>query len=119
MKKDFDCIVCPMSCRIHVEQQGEELLIEGNGCPRGVAFVKQELNCPMRMLTTTIRIHHALHPLLPVITSQNIAKEKISDIMMLCKELEVEAPVIAGQVLVENIAQSGADLIASRSYQKQ
>lgn len=118
MKREFDCIVCPMSCHMEATDERGELSIQGNSCPRGAAFVKQELTCPMRMLTTTIRIHQALHPLLPVITSQIIAKDKISDIIALCKELEVEAPVLAGQVIVHDIANSGADLIASRSFQK-
>ena len=66
------------------------------------------------MLTTTVRIHHAIHPLLPVITSQSVPRDKLSDIMEVCKTLEVEAPIHEHDVLVHNIADSGADLIASR-----
>lgn len=116
--KTFDCIVCPMSCRITAHEEIENIRVTGNRCLRGEVFVKQEMTCPMRMLTTTIRIHHALHPLLPVMTSQTIPKEKISDIMMLCNRLEVTAPISAGDIIVHNVLNTGADIIASRSYQK-
>lgn len=116
--KELDCIVCPMSCHIEVEMDDDVIVsVKGNTCPRGDAFARSEMTCPMRMVTTTLRIHHALHPLLPVITSQNVSKDKIFDIMDVCKTLEVDAPVRGGDVLCRNIAGSGADLIASRTME--
>lgn len=120
MIQQFDCIVCPMSCHIEVElkDQMEIVKVCGNRCPRGEAYVRQEVVCPMRMLTTTVRIHDAIHPLLPVITSQSVPREKLFDIMELCKTLEICAPVHEHQILVHNIADSGADLLASRSMSR-
>ena len=113
---ELDCIVCPMSCHLYVVMEQDTILkVEGNTCLRGERFARQEITCPMRMVTTTIQIHHALHPLLPVITSQSVPKDKIFAIMEICKTLEVEAPVLANEVLVENIADSKADLLASRT----
>lgn len=120
MIRQFDCIVCPMSCHIEVEMKDlqEITKVSGNSCPRGEAYVRQEVICPMRMLTTTVRIHDAIHPLLPVITSQSVPRDKLFDIMELCKTLEVHAPVHEHQILVHNIADSGADLLASRSMNR-
>ena len=118
MIKAFDCIVCPMSCYIEVEVNNDEILfVKGNTCPRGDQFVRSELHCPMRMLTTTVKIHNAIHPLLPVISSTNIPKEKIFDIMNICNTLEVQAPVQVGDVLYKNIADTGADILASRTME--
>lgn len=115
---ELDCIVCPMSCHIEVKMEGQQIIsIKGNTCKRGEAFARSEVTCPMRMVTTTVRITQGIHPLLPVITSQNVPKQKIFDIMEVCKTLEVQAPIIANTVLVKDIAQSGADLIASRSME--
>lgn len=115
---ELDCIVCPMSCHITVEMDGENICsVTGNTCPRGDAFARSEVTCPMRMVTTTLRIHNAVHPLIPVITSQNVPKSKIFDIMEVCKTLEVTAPIHAGDILCKNIAESGADLIASRTME--
>lgn len=118
MIKKLDCIVCPMSCHLEVEMDGEHILsVNGNTCQRGDRFARSEVTCPMRMLTTTIRIHHALHPSLPVIISTNIPKTKIFDIMNICSTLEVHAPIQVGDIIVHNIAHTGADLLASRTME--
>lgn len=120
MRKELDCIVCPMSCRLEIEmdESGNILQIQGNTCPRGEKFARQEMSCPMRMVTTTVKINNGIHELLPVITSQNVPKTKIFDIMKVCKDMIVDTPIQAGSVLVKNIADSGADLIASRAMEK-
>lgn len=117
MIKEMCCIVCPMSCHIQVEcnEQQEIIKVQGNRCPRGEAYARSEAIDPQRIVTTTVRIHHASYPLLPVITSQTISKSKVFEVMEACKHLEVEAPIEVNEVLMKNIAESGADLIASRS----
>lgn len=119
MKKELDCIVCPMSCHIDIEMddQGNIVKITGNTCPRGAKFAQQEMTCPMRQVTSTVRIHKAIHEVIPVITSNEVPKSKIFDIMEACKKLEVIAPIHAGDVLIANVADSGADLLASRSME--
>ena len=119
MKKEYDCIVCPMSCHLIVEENEQhEIIVKGNSCPRGAMFGKQEWVEPKRMLTTTIRIHDALYPLLPVITSTSVSKAKIFDIMDACRKIQVNAPVQVNDIIVKNIAGSGVDLLASRSMQR-
>ncbi|MEG0329763.1 MAG: DUF1667 domain-containing protein [Longicatena sp.] len=121
MKIELDCIVCPMSCRLEVtmNEKNEIEQVSGNSCVRGDVFARQESVCPMRKVSTTIRIKGTNHPLLPVITSQSVPKVKIFDIMKACKTLEVVAPISANQIIVKNIAGTEANLIASRSYQKE
>ena len=118
MKKEFDCIVCPMSCHLIAEQQQQEIKVYGNRCPRGAAFAKQEMIEPMRMFTSTVRIQDALYPLLPVITSQSIPKTKLFEVIAVCKALHVQAPIEANEILVKNVAGTNADLLASRSMER-
>ena len=118
MKKTFDCIVCPMSCHLEVTKQKDDIQVRGNSCLKGAAFARQEMIEPMRMLTTTIRIEHAIYPLLPVITSRNVPKAKLFAIMEACKHVCVSAPVHVNDVIVKNSADSGADLLASRSMER-
>lgn len=120
MKKEMCCIVCPMSCHIQVEtNDAEEIIsVQGNSCPRGEAYARSEAIDPQRIVTTTIRIHDANLPLLPVITSKTVSKTKIFEIMDACKHIEVKAPIQINTVIVNDIAHSGADLIASRSMDK-
>ncbi len=119
MKKIFNCIVCPMSCHLEVEKDDNGIIsVHGNSCPRGEAFGKQELIKPMRMLTTTVQIENAIYPLLPVITSKQVPKDMMRKIMKECKNIKLEAPIEMNSVIAINIANSGADLIASRTMEK-
>lgn len=114
---EMPCITCPMSCHLLVEQdeQGKVISVKGNTCPRGEAYARKELVAPERMVTTTIRIDHARYPLLPVITSKEVPKERIFDIMKACKNVRVQAPVAYGAILIENVAGLDVNILASRS----
>ena len=50
MKKTYTCIVCPMSCRITVEEQEEGMKVAGNGCGRGKEYAMNEHTLPKRTL---------------------------------------------------------------------
>lgn len=118
MKKEFDCIVCPRSCHLIIQEQKDEILVSGNSCLRGEQFAKQEIVEPMRMFTSTVRIDGAIYPLIPVITSKSVPKAKVFDIIKICKSLKVCAPIMAQSVLVKNIAGTDADLLASRTMER-
>lgn len=120
MIKEMCCIVCPMSCQLLVDmnEDGSIKSVSGNSCPRGDIYARSEAIDPQRILTTTIRIHDACLPLLPVITSQTVSKAKMFSIMEKCKHIEIHAPIRVNDIIVKNIANSGANLIASRSMHK-
>lgn len=114
---EMPCIVCPMSCHLEVEIDDDKqvLAVRGNTCPRGAAYARKEVVAPQRMVTTTVRINHALYPLLPVITSKEVPKERIFDIMDACKNVRVNAPVAYGDVIIAKAAGLDVDILASRS----
>lgn len=109
------CITCPMGCTLEVTHEGETVLeVEGNTCPRGLAYVQRELTDPRRMVATTIRVADGLHPLVPVYTEEPFPKPKIFDLLARIREIEVEAPVRINQVVLENALDTGINVIASR-----
>lgn len=114
---EMPCIVCPMSCHLEVEVDDDKqvLAVRGNTCPRGAAYARKEVVAPQRMVTTTVRINHAMYPLLPVITSKEVPKERIFDIMDACKNVRVNAPVAYGDVIIAKAAGLDVDILASRS----
>lgn len=115
-EKELICVTCPMGCRITVTMEGKEVLsVKGNTCPRGEAYARQECVQPMRILTSTVRIENGTHRVIPVITEKEIPLEKMQEAMAEVKELSVQAPVNVNDVLLENIAGTGVNLIASRS----
>lgn len=120
MKKELICITCPMGCHLSAElnEQNEVVSVSGNSCPRGAKYARKELTEPERVLTTTVKINHALHRLLPVMSSGSIPKKYLTKAMEEINQTEVNAPVKYGDVVVENICGCGIDIIASRSMDK-
>ena len=112
MTKNITCTRCPMGCTLTVTEESGILTVTGQGCPRGEEYGRSEYTCPVRTLTTTVLVTGSTEPLLPVRTDRPIPKEKLFDCMEIVRSLRVAAPVSAGQILLENIAGTGADLVA-------
>ncbi|MFO8017033.1 MAG: DUF1667 domain-containing protein [Promethearchaeia archaeon] len=109
------CIVCPTGCEIQVKETPDgEIEFEDYTCKRGLEYAKQEFYDPKRVLTTTIRVKNGFLPLVPVRTDKAISKDKLNDALKVIAKTEIEAPVHCGQVLIKNIVNEDADLIASR-----
>lgn len=109
------CINCPRGCKLDVEKINGEIKVTGNFCPRGEQYAINEMTNPLRTVTTTIAIKSALYDRLPVITSSPVPKEKIMEVVKALKNIEVEAPINIGDVIVKNIIGLDVDIIASKS----
>lgn len=111
------CIVCPIGCRITVDvgKSEEVLKVSGNQCFRGEIYAIEEITNPTRMLTTTVKLNHGSINRLPVKTVQPVPKPLLYQCMQQLNQLEVDAPVKGGQVLVKNLLNTGVDVIATRS----
>lgn len=115
MKTELTCIICPFSCNLTIEREGENIIVSGNRCVRGEHYAFSEMTAPKRMLTTTVRIANASLKRLPVRTSAPIPKEKVLELMEEINAISVEAPISIGDVIVRNIGALNVDLVASRS----
>lgn len=116
-KKEMICIVCPIGCHIEViEDESVEggYRVDGANCKRGKIYGVKELTRPTRLLTSTVKVEGAELPRLPVRTQSEIPKDKILESMRLINQIQVKAPVKMGEVLLENILDTGVDIIASR-----
>jgi len=112
------CINCPLGCHLSAKDVDGQIKVTGNNCPRGEQYAINEMTCPKRTLTSTVRIKHSTHEALPIITSNQIPKEKMFEVMKALKNIEVEAPIEVGQVIVSNICDLNVDIIASRSMKR-
>ena len=53
MKTNLICIRCPIGCCLTVtKQKSGKVKVEGNRCPRGEEYGKQEVTDPRRIVTT-------------------------------------------------------------------
>ena len=112
------CINCPRGCRLDVENNNGNIIVSGNFCPRGEQYAINELTNPLRTVTTTIAIESEKYDRLPVITSVQIPKDKIMDVVKALKDIKVKAPIKMGDVIVKNILGLDSDIIASKSIEK-
>lgn len=115
MSRIFTCIVCPNGCEITAEQQDSLApRITGASCPRGEAYVRQELLDPRRTIATSVLVRGGDMPLCSVRLTAPIPKARIFDAMACIRAVELTAPVAAGTVVIENILGLGSDVIATR-----
>ena len=119
-KRRLTCIGCPMGCQLTVELDGEQIAsISGYTCKRGMIYGEKEVTHPTRIVTTTVRVVHGTAQMVPVKTKEDVPKDKIFDCIRELKEVEIEAPVRAGEPVLKNVAGTGVDVIAVKSVEIQ
>ena len=115
MKRTMTCIECPQGCQLEIEADGARLIsLAGHKCNRGAGYARQEIEAPVRTLTTCVLTRGLELKMLPVRTSKPIPKEKLLDAMQAVKRITVTTPVREGAVIAENFLGLGADLVACR-----
>ena len=111
MIKTLTCIECPIGCEIAVDLNGDKILsLTGNACPRGKLYAQDEVVCPKRVITSTVRAKDG--SLVPVKTDKPVKKSEIFSVMEKINAVVCDMPVTMGQVLVENI-EGDANLVVS------
>ena len=115
---ELTCIQCPIGCALNVTVDGEKVTVSGNTCPRGEAYGVKEVTHPSRTVTSTVKIEGGAIPRLSVKTKTDIPKEKIFDVMAEIKKTTVKAPVYTGDVVIDNVCGTGADVIATKTILK-
>lgn len=116
--KEVVCVVCPRGCRIQVEVNGQDYIMTQNGCNRGPIYVRQELTDPRRSLTTTIQIKGSMEHRLPVVTDQDMPRNKIFEALELLSKVTVVAPIKVGDIIVENILGTGISIVAAKTIKQ-
>ena len=112
-EQEIICTICPAGCHIQVSGQGQDIKsIEGYSCPRGKEYAENEFLCPVRTLTTTVKVDGAEEPLLAVRTAKPIPKSKLFECMDIIRKERFRVPIEQYQVLIEDLARTGIDLIA-------
>lgn len=113
--RELTCIRCPMGCQLTVTVDGDNVTVEGNTCPRGADYGKNEAVNPVRTVTSSIKVEGGELPLVSVKTRGDIPKGKIFDVMAEIRAAAVKAPVSTGDVLIKNIAETGVSIVATKT----
>ncbi len=114
MNKNMICIGCPMGCDLTVEiDNGKAVSVVGNGCAVGKRYAETEVSCPTRMVTSTAKTADGIP--VPVKTRTPVPKDKIFDVLAAIKSATVTLPIAVGDVVVENAAGTGVEIVATAS----
>lgn len=116
--RNLTCINCPMGCALTVEMNGDEVVnISGNTCKRGEVYAQKEVTNPTRIVTSTVRVKGGKADMVSVKTREDIPKGKIFECVKALKNVEVQAPIRIGDVIVSNIADTGIDVVAAKNIE--
>ena len=116
---ELTCICCPMGCSLRAELDGEHILsVTGNSCKRGEEYARQECVAPVRVITASVPVVGGKLARVSVKTAAPVPKNRIFDVMDAIRLISAQAPVHIGDVLCENIAGTGVNLVATRGTER-
>lgn len=114
--REMVCINCPLGCMLTVTKENDgSVTVVGNTCPRGEEYGRTELTDPKRTVTTTVRVKSQNNVVVPVKTAAPIPKGKIGECIEALQHIEVSAPVFIGDVILDNVADTGVSIVATKS----
>lgn len=113
--RNLTCINCPMGCALAVEMEGDQVVsVSGNTCKRGDVYARKEMTDPTRIVTSTVRVAGGRSDMVSVKTREDIPKGKIFACIKALQDVQVDAPVHIGDVIVANVADTGIDVVATK-----
>jgi len=115
-EKEITCTVCPIGCKIIIGKQGERLVVlNGNKCKKGIEYARNEVFDPRRMVASSIRVKGGEWPLVSVKSTHPIPKDKIFTVLEEVHKTTLKAPVKSHQVIIKNVANTGIDIITTKT----
>jgi len=117
--REFYCIICPIGCRLSVKEKPDGgISVSGNECPRGVGYAESEVRNPERILTTTVRSESG-ESLIPVRSDKPVPLKLLRECVIKANGVRASIPVHVGDVIVRNVRETGADIVASADLQSE
>ena len=112
-KRELTCIVCPRGCSLvcELDDDGKLVSVTGNICPRGKKYADDECTNPMRVVTSTVRCEDGT--VVSCKTSTSIPKSLVLEAMKVINMAKAPENVKIGDVIIENILDTGADVVAT------
>ncbi len=93
-EKQLICIMCPVGgCHLTINKI---IVVDGNKCPRGKVYATEEMICPKRILTTTVKTDSKIFPRLSVKTDKPIEKTLLFEALEKLNHITVKKNVKIG-----------------------
>ncbi len=113
--KKITCIMCPRGCKVKVTLEDDEIKkVTGYACPNGEEYAIEEVKSPSRTVMSVVECEKGKLPTVSVKTDKPVPKEKIQDVMDELSDVNVCSPINIGDTIIENVAGTDADIVATR-----
>lgn len=120
--RELTCVVCPNGCAIVVEMDDDETpvvaRIRGGACKRGQEWARQEVENPMRTLSSSVQVRDGDCPLASVRTSRPVPLAMIRPIMEEIGKAVLDAPVALGDLVLSRPSGCDTEIVATRNVGK-
>ena len=107
---EITCIMCPVGCTLNVTKKGKTITVNGNGCPRGEIYGKNEITTPKRMVTTIKKYKDGT---ISLKTSEPIDKNLVADCLKEINKTKEPKNIKTGEVFIKNILSTNVDIIVT------
>lgn len=115
MTRKLTCIECPKGCALTAKtRRGKVVAVTGCGCRKGRKYATQEVERPVRILTSTVRADGLRLKMVPVKTDRAIPKDELGKAMDAIRAVRIKSPCRIGDVIIGGISGTRANLIATR-----
>lgn len=112
--KELVCLACDCSCNLILYFTESNLTsINGNKCNRGILYANKQYIIPSRTLTTILKVNNGNVKTVPVKSELSVPKSLILEILNELKDITVNAPINNGDIIRENICNTGINIIAT------
>ena len=102
--------MCPVGCTLNVTKKGKNIVVEGNGCPRGEIYGKNEITTPKRMVTTIKKYKDGT---ISLKTSEPIDKNLVTNCLKEINNSKEPKNIKAGDTYIKNILSTNVDIIVT------
>jgi CxxC motif-containing protein len=111
---ELTCILCPNGCSLIVNYDADgNMKVTGNKCKRGENFAFDEITCPKRSLTSTVKTSFKNIRRLPVKTDKDIPLKDIFSVMIEINKVVLDRKVTVNDIIIENVCNLGVNIVAA------
>lgn len=122
MTGEFLCVLCPNGCSIDAEFTEDKppklISFTGAKCMRGRTWIRQEIEHPLRTISTSVPVQNGDMICASVRTDKPIPLEKVMEVMAEIRHLCPQAPVAIGEVLLDCPAGTDAKIVVTRNVSR-
>lgn len=112
--KEFTCSLCPEHCLVTLKERNfQPLSFEGNRCSLGEEFAKNLILPKNWIFSGIAKVEKGDRSTLALRTTAPLPLDLFPTLQKELNRLQLEAPLHRGEVVVENILNTGVDLIAA------